>query len=68
MMLPRQVWFRACATDAGEDILPERSEWTPRLDRAREVLEGYRDADPPFDDVWLEKAVLSTPERVEELA
>lgn len=53
-----QQW-RACASDEGRE--PEYSEWLSSLADAENELDGFADAEPAFDLLWVETRWCSPP-------
>ncbi len=63
--MPREVIeYRAVGVDSSES---DETKWTTR-DWAEKGVEDFLDADPPFDEVFLERrtVVYGEPERVKE--
>jgi hypothetical protein len=63
----RAYEYRAVAKDT-RDATPDAAPWRDTLSHAREDVEGYEDAEPPFDHIWIERRPVvaePTPERVE---
>jgi hypothetical protein len=53
----RAYEYRAAAKDT-RDATPDVAPWRESLARARDDVEGYEDAEPPFDSIWIERRVI----------